>query len=111
MMVGYANEHASGTYRIYMLRTGRVIETRDVFWLDMYYGQWLNGDDSHDLAEYSGHDDGSDNDDESEVFVYEHDDPKDANPSSKHFLRVIIYVSLSMTLFLVCGDIMIWCHH
>ena len=79
MMVGYANEHAAGTYRVYMLRTGRFIETRDVFWLDMYYGQWLNGDDSHDLAESSRNDDDSDNDDESEVFVYEHDDPKDDN--------------------------------
>ena len=39
MMVGYANQHAAGTYRVYMIRTCRVIETRDVFWLDIYYGQ------------------------------------------------------------------------
>ena len=38
MMVGYSDNHASGNHRVYMLKSGRVIETRDLQWLNMWYG-------------------------------------------------------------------------
>ena len=42
-MVGYSEQHAIGTYRIFILDTMRTIDTRDVRWLNMYFGICLEG--------------------------------------------------------------------
>ena len=41
-MVGYGANHAAGTYRIFMLQTERVKLTRDVKWLNLFYGDLLD---------------------------------------------------------------------
>ena len=41
MMVGYAEDHASGTNCVYMLAYDRVIETRNIQWMNMYHGIWM----------------------------------------------------------------------
>ena len=57
IMVGYCNQHAAGTYRIFLLESETVIETRDVQWTNQYFGDWYS-------AENDPHHDSSDDDDQ-----------------------------------------------
>ena len=40
MMVGYEEDSAAGTYRLYNLESGRINCVRDVKWLKMKYGEF-----------------------------------------------------------------------
>lgn len=44
MMVGYCKQHSAGTYCIFLLDSQTVIETRDVQWLNQYFGDWYSTD-------------------------------------------------------------------
>ena len=61
-MVGYAEDHAAGTYRIYMLSSNHVIQTRDVQWLNIFYGKWSG--DGMKQAEFIQLDELNDDDEE-----------------------------------------------
>ena len=39
MFVGYSNEHAPDTYRIFVLGTRRIVVARDVLWLNAMYNE------------------------------------------------------------------------
>ena len=39
LMIRYSDIHAVGTYRILMRKSEKVIMTRDVKWIDLYYGE------------------------------------------------------------------------
>ncbi len=40
MFVGYAENHASGVYRMLNLKTNRILKTRDVIWMKKQYGDY-----------------------------------------------------------------------
>lgn len=44
IFVGYSHKHATSTYRMFNLNSGRVIVTRNVQWLDKNYGTWNKED-------------------------------------------------------------------
>ena len=41
MMIGYSDQHPSGTFRFMAYDTKRVILSRDVLWLDKYHGEYI----------------------------------------------------------------------
>ena len=45
MWVGYAAEHAVGTYRVLNPETRKILLTRDVIFLGKSYGKWANVED------------------------------------------------------------------
>ena len=44
IFVGYSQKHATSTYRMFNIDSGRVIVTRNVQWLDKNYGTWKKED-------------------------------------------------------------------
>ena len=46
IFVGYSSRHSSDVYRMYNLETKRVTVTRDIRWLSMTYGEYLNEEES-----------------------------------------------------------------
>ena len=42
VIVGYDDNHAKGTYNIFVLKTGKCILTRDVKWLSLCHGDWID---------------------------------------------------------------------
>ena len=75
-MVGYSEQHASGTYQIFMLELHCTINTRDICWMNMYYGTWIQTTDG--IANAPDLDDiNDDNDANSQAsFVYISNLPK-----------------------------------
>ena len=48
MFVGYADDHTQGTYRMMNLDTWKVVLSRDVNWLDISYGDYIDRRDEQD---------------------------------------------------------------
>ena len=44
IFVGYSQKHATSTYRMFNIDSGRVIVTRNFQWLDKNYGTWKKED-------------------------------------------------------------------
>ena len=53
MLLGYAIDHPSGTYRFYDFETRRVIISRDVKWLEKFYKDWRVKEDLGDESDES----------------------------------------------------------
>ena len=43
MMVGYAKDNATGTYRLLNLESNRIIKSRNVKWLNRTYSEYVKG--------------------------------------------------------------------
>ena len=50
VMVEYSPQHSKGTYQIFLLDTLQIVNTRDIKWLNQYYGKGLDTDDGFDNA-------------------------------------------------------------
>ena len=44
MMVGYAKDNATGTYRMLNLESNRIIKSRNVRWMNRTYGEYVRGE-------------------------------------------------------------------
>ena len=54
-MVGYSPDHAIGTYRIFLIGSQRTVNTRDVRWLQQYYGDCLKTEESAEFEPEDAH--------------------------------------------------------
>ena len=84
LMVGYGTKNGWGTYHIFMLKIERVILTKYIWWLEIYYGELLHMKNGNEDYEIDLNPDPDSSDDEDKVsdgsVVYpEDDDDSDAS--------------------------------
>ena len=62
MWLGYARNHAAGTYHVLNLKTRKIIITRDVIFLRKSYGDWANDKIQEEPSPTSKYDESASND-------------------------------------------------
>ena len=90
LMVGYGTKNGRGTYRIFMLKTEKVVLTKDVRWLGIYYGEWLhlkNGKEDDSLQLNPDLDSSEDENNVSDGSIVHPNDDSDSDDSTAYFYK------------------------
>ena len=88
LMVGYCTKNGRGTYRIFMLKSERVVLTKDVRWLGLYYGEWLHMKSGYKVDGIDVNPDPDSSDDEDDVSdgsIVHPESEDDSDDSTAHF--------------------------